>query len=53
MPNNKSLLFAILIIVVFLLSGCANRATVDMHKSFNIDSIKSLHIKNSDGGSES
>ena len=51
MLNKKTLLPAVFV-VVLLLSGCVNKATVNRHPSFNLDSIKSLHIRNSDGGGE-
>jgi hypothetical protein len=52
MLNKKKLLPAVFLVVVLLLSGCVNKATVNRHPSFNLDSIKSLHIRNSDGGGE-
>jgi hypothetical protein len=52
MLNKKILIPATFLMVVLFLSGCANRATVTLDQSFNLDSIKSLHIRNSDGGGD-
>ena len=50
MQNKKTLLPVVFLVFVLLLSGCVNKATINRHPSFNIDSIKSLHIRNTDGG---
>jgi len=39
-------------ILMFLFSGCANRAVVDRNPTFNINNVKTLHIQNSDGGGD-
>jgi hypothetical protein len=52
MLNKKIFIPATFLMVVLFLSGCANRATVTMDQSFNLDSIKSLHIRNSGGGGD-
>lgn len=41
-----------IITLLVMFSGCANRAVVDRHPSFSLESIKALHIKNSDGGGD-
>ncbi|MDO9066944.1 MAG: hypothetical protein Q7W05_00615 [Deltaproteobacteria bacterium] len=43
---------AVFAILIFLFSGCANRAVVDRNPTFNINNIKTIHIKNSDGGGD-
>ena len=52
MPANKMIRSILIVVLLVTFSGCANRAVVDRHKSFNLESIKSLHIKNSDGGGD-
>lgn len=49
----KNVVRSVAIIAVLLLfSGCANRSVVDRHPSFSLETIKTLHIKNSDGGGD-
>ncbi len=43
---------AAIILILLMLTGCANRAVVDRHPSFSLETIKTLHIKNSDGGGD-
>ena len=42
----------VIAVLMLLFTGCANRAVVDRHPTFNINNIKYLHIKNSDGGGD-
>lgn len=42
----------IIICVILLLSGCANRAIVDKHPKFDLEAIHSIHIRNTDGGGD-
>jgi hypothetical protein len=52
MPNKKRLIFAIFFITALISSGCANKATVAFDPSFNPQIIKTIHIRNSDGGGD-
>ena len=51
---KRKILFqsVIIAILMFLFSGCANRAVVNRNPSFDISGIKSIHIQNSDGGGD-
>lgn len=49
---KKTLITATFFIAVLFLSGCANKATVTVEPNFNVDTIKSLHVRNSDGGGD-
>jgi len=50
MINKQFLQLVAFAILILLFSGCANRAVVDRNPAYNINNIKVIHIKNSDGG---
>lgn len=52
MKNLKLFQFITFGLLILLFSGCANRAIVDRNPAYNISSIKTIHIKNSDGGGD-
>lgn len=50
--TNARLTYIVITCIVLLLSGCANRAVVDKHPTFDLEAIQSIHISNSDGGGD-
>ncbi len=52
MINTKFIHLLLSVLLILTMGACANRATVDRHETFNIDNIKSLHIRNSEGGGD-
>ncbi len=52
MQLNRIVQAISIVALLIMFSGCANRAVVDRHPSFSIENIRTLHIKNSDGGGD-
>ena len=52
MIDKKIIIIVVSFVFVIWLSGCINKATVDRHPTFKLESIESLHIRNSDGGGD-